>query len=417
MLDRSIAPPFANLEGIDLTRPEIHRLDRNWKACILHDGRYPVIVMELIFANGRWWEKATGCAHFAAKMLQEGTTKYRSTEISKAFARYGSYLEILPGLDFVNVRLHTLKKHFRPCAELLFHLLQDAAFPEPEFETLKQIRKANIKNQLARNSQLANAKFAESLFGAAHPYGQIITPELIEGCDLDQVRSEYEQGFFNRPKLILAGDVDAEVEWLQTQLQSLPMPELLVDPAPIALTSQKEQINKGGTQASIRMGGHTIGRTDENIFHLTVANRLLGGFFGSRLMKNIREDKGLTYGIYSHIVHFAHASYWVIGSEVSIQDIDVATEEAMSEIKKLGSVPPTQEEMTLLRNYSTGKMLGDIDSPLSLISIYKPQFLLDLSLDYHDRYLKALDEVTPEEISQAISNYFEIEKSTTVVVA
>ena len=417
MLNRSIAPAFTNLQGLELTKPEIQPLNSKWPACIFHDGRYPVIVTEMIFSNGRWWENTIGASHFAAKMLMEGTSRLNSTDISKTFARYGSYLEILPGVDFVNVRLHALKKYFRPSMELLLHLLQDASFPEEEFNTLKGIRQANIRNQLARNNQLANAKFAEALFGEKHPYGRILTPEMVEASTIDQVREEYKSRFFNSPKIILSGDVEEEVPWLSDQLQVLPTFEYESDSNFQLPNAKSESINKGGNQASIRFGAFTINRKHKDIFKLTVANRLLGGFFGSRLMKNIREEKGLTYGIYSHIVHFAHASYWVIGSEVNKEDVSVAEQEVKNEILELASNPPSEEEMTLLKNYSTGKMMADIDSPLSLSSLYKPQFLMGIPFDYYDRYLESLNSITPAEVSDAITQHLDLEALTTVVVS
>jgi len=417
VLNRYIAPPFTHLKGIDLTKPNLQQLNPEWSASVFHDDRYPVVVTEMIFSNGRWWEKTVGCSHFASKMLMEGTSKMSSTDISKTFARYGSYLEILPGVDFVNIRLHALKKYFRPSMELLLHLLQEASFPEEEFQTLKGIRQANIRNLLARNNQLANAKFSENLFGKEHPYGRILTPEMVEKISLEQVREEYEAAFFNAPKIILSGHVEDEVPWLSQYLRGLPISSYEPDGTFQPPASTAETINKGGNQASIRIGGVTINRTHDDIFRLTIANRLLGGFFGSRLMKNIREEKGLTYGIYSHIVHFAHDSYFVIGSEVNKEDISVAEEEVKNEITDLASNPPSVEEMTLLRNYSTGKLMADIDSPLSLSSLYKSQFIMGIPLDYYDRYLEVLNTITPEEVIAAIQQYFDLEKLTTVIVS
>ncbi len=417
MLDRSIAPEYAELGEIKLPQPTISQLNADWEACVLHDARHAVVVIELIFANGRWWESQRGSSYFAAKMLSEGTASQSSSEISMAFARYGSYLEIIPGFDFVTVRLHALKKHFRPSMELLVHILGEPSFPDEEFETLKRIRKANLRNQLARNNQMANAQFSEALFGTHHPYGQMITPEVVDLCTKDLVQEEYRSSFFNRPKVMMSGDVDGEISWVQGLLANINTRNINNNHEALIPKSSRANIERDGTQCSIRMGSPTINRRDEDIFKLTIATRLLGGFFGSRLMKNIREEKGLTYGIYAHLVHFARGSYWVIGSEVSKADSELAENEIRSEIAKLATDPPSDEELTLLRNYSRGKMLGEIDSPLSLASLYKAQFLLGISLDYHEQYLRELENISAKQLSEMIGKYFDTENCTVVTVA
>ena len=132
-------------------------------------------------------------------------------------------------------------------------------------------------------------------------------------------------------------------------------------------------------------------------------------------MKNIREKKGLTYGIYSQIAHLNNASYLMVSAEVEKGNSEQVISEIQKEIKKLQSEPPAYSELEVVCNYARGKLLSSIDSTLSLASIFKSQLLFGLTNDYQDKFLQELNEIKPQTISEMASKYMNLDQE--VVVA
>lgn len=409
MLDRSVAPEAKELVQLDIPKPKIVHLSSGIPLLLMVDSNHPVISLEIILESGRLFENAEelGNSYFTSKMLTEGTHAKSAAEIAKELDFVGSFLEIVPGIDSVTIKLHALKKFFSASADLLFEILENAAFPKREFEILKDIRIHNIRSQLANNNQLAQVSFLERLFGGQHPYGRLISPEIVQESLIEEAEQFYRNKLFNNAKLLLIGDVTNEVSWVDKKLNQLDFHQLRPESQSVSTSSGIETILKdNSTQASIRVGDLCPSRTENNIHLINISNMLLGGFFGSRLMKNIREEKGLTYGIHSQISHQKKASFWMVSSEVKKEDASQVLEEIQSEIDLLIQEGVTDRELLTLRNYAKGKLLSAIDSPFSLAAMYKVLFLNDISFDYHQEYLDTLEIVSSEDVSNICNRYF-----------
>lgn len=415
-LDRTQAPRSSPITKLNLSNPKISITSNGVQILELHDESTEVIYLEIVLASGRWMEEPFGVGYYASKLLAEGTSKYSSAELALAFEVMGAHLQIAPGLDHISVRLFALKKNFSKSFDLLQHIFQEANFPEKEFEMLRDIRFQEIKNQFARNSQFATSKFQEALFGAKHPYGQISTVDNLKGITIDDVKTYAKNNLWTGPKILLVGNIKSEVDKVSNWIQKLkidhfrlPQHQLESSKSPILINRQNS------TQASVRLGSLTINKHQADIHKLSLTNMLLGGFFGSRLMKNIREKKGLTYGIYSQIAHLNNASYLMVSAEVEKGNSEQVISEIQKEIKKLQSEPPAYSELEVVCNYARGKLLSSIDSTLSLASIFKSQLLFGLTNDYQDKFLQELNEIKPQTISEMASKYMNLDQE--VVVA
>ncbi len=415
--DRTQAPPSYPVSIDQVAFPEKYSFAGRFPGFIIHDDNQPVVIFELILATGKVAEQIGGESHFALKMLLEGTSSKTAEDISFSFEKDGSYFEITPGMENSSVRLYVLEKNFEKGLQLVKELLFDSKFPERQYQLLKSIRKSNISNQLAKNNRLATLKFNELLFGSKHPLGKVIRPEMLE-IPLRVVKSFFDTNVLVDPRIILAGKVDSNrLRYVDDWLKAINFAETVttVDAYPTEVTDKQIE-NGNGTQASLRWGSETIGENHDEIHQLRVANSLLGGFFGSRLMSKIREEKGLTYGIYSTLVHTQCKSYWMIGSELNAELLGQAQSAIEDEINFLASTTPEEKELDLLRNYLKGKNLMYHDSLFSKINFYKTLLIQNQGVNYIQKYWQTIEEINAEEISNAVDKYFRQPPLTRLVV-
>ncbi len=401
MLDRTVAPPAQSISDINIPFPQLTTLGNGYPALLVPEKNFPVISFELILSSGKWYEQHPGTSYYAAKMIAEGTSGLTAEEISLKFESTGSFLEIVPSTDWVLFKLHTLKKFFDKSLRLLFDLIREASFPEDRYERLSLLREQSIRNQLSKNSQFANLKIGQQIFGEIHPYGRQLMPEMATKVPLEQVRDFYSSQLFHEPKLTLVGDFEDHLNLVDELARQLPASQYHpVSFSPKAGDHVFQLERDNSTQASIRIGATCIGKVHEDVHGFTIVKMMLGGFFGSRLMKNLREEKGLTYGVHAQIVHQENASYWVIGSEVKKDDVKTAIAEIEKEIARIQDTMPSDEELTLVKNYARGKLLSSFDSSSSIASLHRPQFTAGLPLTYLHDYLKELNNITPSDIKQ-----------------
>jgi predicted Zn-dependent peptidase len=161
------------------------------------------------------------------------------------------------------------------------------------------------------------------------------------------------------------------------------------------------------------LGTQIINRSHPDYQKFLVTNEILGGFFGSRLMKNIREDKGFTYGIGASVNVFEHEAYMVIGTDVKKEVANQTFEEIEKEIKMLQTTLVDEEELAIVKNYILGSFMGSINTPFSLIDKYKTLHYSNLNYDYYDRYYETISQISAEtvrEIAQQYLNYDEMVK-------
>ncbi|MFY0608149.1 MAG: insulinase family protein [Cyclobacteriaceae bacterium] len=408
MLDRTVAPKANAIERPNLPVPEKIQLGQV-PVTILNNVEQPVILLELVFPLGRWEEPKQGLVFLLFKMMQEGT-KHRSAEdIAEILDFHGSFLEVSPSLDAVSIKLYTLNRFFPKLVALLHELLTESIFPQKEFDTLRQIRLEQVKQQHARNDAYANLKFREMLFGGSHPYGQITTEEIVNSISREELVAFGKEALV-APKIFLTGKItDEELTCIRKYFGEMSF-HPSVSPSECSIESQSSQhIARGeSTQASLRMGTLIIDRNHQDIHQFKIANELLGGFFGSRLMKNIREDKGLTYGIHAGMVHLKHSSYWEINSEVLKDKAQLAFDEIENEVKKLQSESPGIEEFNMVVNYMKGKFLSSFGSPFSAHEMIKGLEVAGLTSSYFEDFLTHLNEMKPEMVSSMINKHIDL---------
>ncbi len=407
ILDRTQAPPFSLSTDYSLLQPEIVTLSKGQSLYTFNGLQQEAIKLDLIFRAGKWYEPASGVSHFTAHMLRRGTTKRSAAAIAEGFERLGAHLEVTAGFDTITVSLYVLHKNLDEAACLLMEVLSVPTFPDEELRLEKEIFVQNLKVNNEKTSVLASREIRKTLFGPHHPYGNSTEEADVTAITTESLR-RYFQSHLHLHSAYLVGPVnDADLDRLE-RIFDFPAATELSQQTPELISGHSHAVLKpGSVQASIRLGKLCIRKQDTKEYYAAVmANHVLGGFFGSRLMKNIREEKGLTYGIYSVMQHHQHGSYWVVSAEVNQHNTDQAIEEIRKEIVRLQQEPVSPDELVVARNYFIGSWQSDNATLFAVAEKIRNIREFNLPADYYNRMFSYLTTMTPKDLQEAMRSQF-----------
>jgi zinc protease len=410
ILDRTLAPDFQPVQDVSLAAVTTHTLDNGAPLHIVNFEQQPVLRVEVNLEAGAWYEHVAGTSFFAWKMLGEGTTSRTSAQISDGFDRYGAFLELNSGFDRANLTVYCQPKHLANVLPLMAELLTEATLPEKEFDDLRTITLQNLKVSFEKTAHVANVQFRHKLYGPNHPYGRSQHPDLIPALSRADALAFYEQRIRHRPfRVLLAGQVSPGTLALVNQvLGQLPIETGETDAPQHTLTTDATPAlteKAGSLQSTIRMG-RVLFRRDHPDFHkILVMNEVLGGYFGSRLMKNIREEKGFTYGISSNVGAFRHTGQFLIGTDVKREVTQQTIDEIWKEIRLLQTEPVGEDELTVVKNYMAGEFVGSLNTPFEIADRYKTILLDGLPADFLSSYISRIRAVSAQDIQEIAQTY------------
>ncbi|AQG81353.1 M16 family metallopeptidase [Spirosoma montaniterrae] len=422
ILDRTQSPSFQAIHDVRLPAVQATSLTNGVPIHRITVAHQPVMRLECIFDAGTWYETTPASAFFAVKMLAEGTSSRSSAQISEYFDRYGAFLELNSGPDRASLVVYCLTRFLPEVLPMLRELLTEPTFPEKELDDLRNITLQNLRVNFEKNAYLAGILFREKLFGTAHPYGRSQQPEAIEAISRTDIADFYERVIRNRPfQLILSGDVsETDIALIDQTLGQLPVrPDELSGFAGSMAKNDKSPVlaaKPASVQSTIRLGRRLFTRSHPDFFKMLVTNELLGGYFGSRLMKNIREDKGFTYGISSNMPSFRHDGYLLIGTDVKKENTQQTLDEIRKEIQVLQTEPVTADELQTVQNFMAGEFVGSLNTPFEIADRYKVILLDGLPTDFLTTYINNIRAVTPDDILQAANKYLGDDELLEVVV-
>ena len=411
ILDRTVAPAINPIDRFHLPKVETVSFSNGNKLHTFALGTQPVVRVEWIFNTGSRVEEKTGTSFFTSKMLAEGTSALTSPQIQEFLAQFGAFLEVNPGNERINITLFSLEKHLAVLIPFIKNLLTDSIFPEEQLTKMKQIQSQGIQVNLEKTAYVAGVAFRELLFNNNHPYGKHLNLEVIDAIKKEDLILFFKEELLNKTcDIIITGGFSAEsLSLLEQQFgkdnvvgcnTKKPLPSLLKPTREIVL--EKE----GSVQSSVRYGRMLFNHSHADYFDAYILNEILGGYFGSRLMQNIREEKGYTYGIHSSIVPMQEDGYFVIGTDVKREFTKNTIEEIEKELQLLIDVPVSDNELETVKNYMLGSFVGDIQTPFSIADKYKTIYFNGLGDDYYDRFFARIQSITAADIQAVAKKYF-----------
>jgi predicted Zn-dependent peptidase len=412
MINRTIAPPIKDAVEFDLKlKPyEKYVLKNGVEVYAIDAGAEEVLQVEWIFYAGNWFEKNNLVAASTNFLLKNGTSTKSAFQVNEHFEYYGSYLNRNCYNETATLTLHCLNKHVETLLPVVRELLTDSVFPEEEIRIYKQNMKQRLNVNLKKCDFVAGRLIDAYLYGEDHPYGRYTRFEDFDAVSRESVVDFYKQYYQDgRFILFVSGKLPANLFALLDQyfgdLNNKPI-TLAEIPFHGAEEKKYRVINDPqGVQGAIRMGTHFPNRHHPDFVKTQVLNNVFGGFFGSRLMSNIREEKGYTYGIYSYLENHIQQSAWVISTEAGRDVCEPAITEVYKEMAILRDEPVDEDELLLVRNYMMGSILGDLDGPFQIINRWKNIVLNGLGDDYFYQQIDTIRKVSATELQELANKY------------
>lgn len=413
VLNRKVAPNFIEIEKVKVMVPEKRTLKNGLPVFMINAGSQEVVKVELLFDAGRYYQSKKLVAYATNSMLDEGTSKMTSAEIAEKIDYYGAFLEGEAGNDRSNLAVYSLNKHLDEVLPVIEAIVKDPVFPQDELITFSGNEKQHLLVNNEKVGHVAKQRFNSLLFGESHPYGTYALPDDFdkikrdELCDFrkDRYTSDHcvmvVSGKVNDKTFALIEKYFGDNDWKSSVVKGTDTPQALAQ-------SEKKHFveKKGALQSAIRIGKELVNRAHPDYPELSVLNMLLGGYFGSRLMANIREDKGYTYGIGSGVTSYLHAGVFSISTEVGAEVCNDALKEIYAEIEGLRQNLVPAKELETVKNYMLGTFLKSIDGPFALAD--KQIALLGYGLDhsYFDRYIDVVKHVSSSRLRDLAAKYF-----------
>jgi zinc protease len=425
MLNRKQAPHIYDPVEFQLNLPPCDKfsLDNGVEVYAVNAGEEEVLLVEWVFFSGNWYEDENIVAATTNFLIKNGTKNKSAYSISEHFEFYGAYLNRHCYNETATISLHCLTKHLSQLLPVVAEIITESVFPEEELAIYKQNQKQRLEVNLRKCDFVANRLIDEYLFGFDHPYGRYTSTIDYDKLQRDALLKFY-QKYYTEGKCILfvAGKLPADIQQqLNNVFGKLPLNQTIIgksdiQPAP-AKQKQYNIINDiNGVQGAIRMARPFPNRHHPDFAKASVLNNIFGGFFGSRLMSNIREEKGYTYGIHSYLQNHLQSSAWMISTEAGRDVCRPTIEEVYKEMKELCDEPVDQEELDLVRNFMIGTILGDLDGPFQIIARWKNYILNGLNEQYFYNSINTIKTVSAEELQVLAKKYLQPEDFYELVV-
>jgi zinc protease len=410
-LNRKIAPPVKDAREFELELPPYVRytLSNGVEVYAIDLGKVDAMMVSWIFDAGNSYETGKGIAAAVNGLLKNGTGTRKAFDISEYFDYYGAYLSRASHHETAELTLHCLNQYVGELIPVVAELVTESVYPEEELAIYKKNAQQRLQVNLKKSDFVAGRLIDSYLYGEAHPYGKYIVPEDYQALRredlLDFYRERYQTGAC---RIIAAGKLPADlIPLLEKYFGSLPLTRPAAGDAvplfPIVPADQKKYRvtnDPDGMQGSIRIARNFPNRHHPDFQRVQVLNNVFGGFFGSRLMTNIREDKGYTYGIYSYLVNNRQESALMISTEAGKEVAEPAIAEVYKEMNLLREELIDEEELQMARNFAIGTILGDLDGPFHVASRWKSILLNGLDENYFREGIRIVKTIEPEELRE-----------------
>jgi len=414
MLNRKQAPEFKTIDSIAIQHAQSFKLDNGIHVYIIDAGSQDLTRIEFIFKAGMYYQDAPLVASAAGALIENGTAKYSANQISDSIDFYGSFFETSVHQDYSSLALFSLNKHLESTLVFVEELIKNANYPQEEIDTYL----INKKQKFLVNSQkvdvLARRIYSELLFGKTHPYGLEVKAEDHDNTKRNSIVDFYKTHYtHSNCTIIVSGKLPANLAQVlnahfgKEKWGTASNIEKAYTPAQTTKQNIHYVEKPDAVQSAIRMGRKLFNKTHPDYFNFQVLNTIFGGYFGSRLMANIREDKGYTYGIGSGLSSLVHDGYFFITTEVGSDVTKNALKEVYKEIEIMQNDLVPADELETVKNYILGQFLRSVEGPFALADKFRGVWEFGLDYSYYDNYFSAVKSVTSQQIRDLAGKYLQ----------
>lgn len=412
MLNRHKAPKSNNIKSLNFPPSQNLKLSNGIETFLYKSNNSPVIVLNIIFKSGVDNDTKKLQTFFTNEMLKEAPKGMTSNDTAELFDYYGAFVESFSYYNSSGLRLYVPQKFFKNVLPTFSNLILYPGLPEQEFQILKNKSKEALKTNLLKAKHITARETNNKLFGDHNPRGWFINPKDIDNIYLNDLEN-YINNFYspNNCFIQISGDFDKqEIEIFDDVFAknfSNTKHALLNKKGFVQNTNLLSHIEMPESiQTSIEIAKNLGKLSDKEIIDINILNTVLGGYFGSRLMKNIREDKGYTYGIYSFLTEFDDCTCFKVRTEVGNEYAKNTISEIIKEIEILCSKTIPNSELNLVKNYLKGEMLSSLDGVFKISKVCEKLILTNRNNNIIHEEFNRIQKITPTELKNIAQNYF-----------
>ncbi|MBC7654337.1 MAG: insulinase family protein [Oligoflexus sp.] len=420
MLNRINPPAFKQIENIEFIKAQKHELQNKIPVFVIDAGEQSLVRLEFIFQNTSWQLDKPIMPSITNSMISEGTHALSSAEIASKIDYYGAFFQAEFSYDQSSLNLFSLNKYLPDTLPIIKEMLTGAIFPDKELDILLTNQKQKLKVGLEKNANLARRAFTAALFGDSL-YGYANQLEDYDHIKREDLLAYYKKVYHpSNCTIVVSGKIEKSLLNLIDELFGNWTSENIKENFDVDYISADKKLHyiekPEALQSAIRIGIPFVNRKHPDFVGLQVLNTALGGYFGSRLMNNIREDKGYTYGIGSGIASLEKAGYFFIATEVGVD----VTQQTLTEIEKEVNLLKTdlmeEEELGLIKNYLMGSLLGSLENAFSHAEKFKNIHFFGLGYDYYEKYIETVKSITPERLKELANQYWDYSEFYKIIV-
>jgi predicted Zn-dependent peptidase len=405
--------------SVEMPRAELHTAANGVKIYTLNTDDFEVVRFTFIFHAGTSMQTKPFTASATANMLSEGSTSMTAQQIADELDFYGSYFDVNIDRDYVYISFASLSKFFNPTVKVAKDIILNPAFEEKELRTYCSKRKQSLMVERQKIEVQSRELFAQALFGNEHPYGISSDEACYDDVTRDDIVTLYDRLYTaDNCFMVCSGRVDEEViNALKDIAMSLPHGSChnVAFPA-VNISYKRHKDIDTALQSSIRIGRLLFPRSHPDFVPMQVVATILGGYFGSRLMQNLREEHGYTYGVMAAMVNFDHEGYLAIATQVAKEHREDALKEIYAEIEMLRHELIPEEELQMVQNIMIGETLRILDGPFGIADVTIENIMCGCDNSATEECVKTIFAMTPERVKELCEKYLCREDLIEVVV-
>jgi zinc protease len=416
MLNRTQQPALKPVDHIEFVKPHIYDITSEVQLFFMQDVPNETARFDLYFDAGNI-RHPKGIPSFVNGLLFSGNENKDSVQINEEIDALGGFMDCGLSSEDAVISMYSLRENMLPLMHVLADAINGVKFHESEVNELISDKKQKFQQNLEKVSFLAQRAFQEKLFHSSETYSKVVDESFYENISIQELKKFHHKHYLNGlRKVVVVGrmeqdEIDEIIDivgaWAK-QGKSEFESEIQNE------AGQFDVVKKDAIQTAIRCGKILFNKTHEDYLDFVILNTILGDYFGSRLMSNIREDKGYTYGIGTMVAEYTNIGYLVIATEVGAEVKDATLKEIKYEIERLQTELVEPEELNLVVNYMRGQLLKSADGPYSMMDLYLGADIHGFDFEFYNQALHSLDNITSERIQQLAQKYLNWNELTVV---
>ncbi len=368
--------------------------------------------LDILFKGGYGVQEKPLQAMFVNRMLREGAGSLSAAEISQKLDYYGAWIDMYSSQGCNHITLYTLSKHFIPLLGLLETMVKNPTFPEENLETTKRNNKSFYMINSRKVDVVSQRYFEHSLWGEGHPLAHIVVPEDYDSITVDDLWSYYRMVYAScNCSIFIAGTFDDSMinavaaafgceEWGAGE----PVGNILLPPA-ATIYGRRNIVVKDTMQSAVKIGFMAMDSSHPDFHRFRVLSVLFGGYFGSRLMSNIREENGYTYHISAELDAYGNGNSFMISSEAANEYVEPLIVEVKREIRRLLEEPVPEAEVELVRNYIMGELCREYEGLSAKSEVFINAWLSGEKFSSVNDYINTVQSVGAAELREVARKY------------